>query len=131
MTPGKSVAQLISIAKDRISTLDPREVAAELATGGALLVDLRESEERSQHGVIPGALHAPRGLLEFYADEGSPQHRAEFRRDRRIILLSASGGRSALAADTLRILGYGNVAHLEGGVEAWRAAGQPIAAVTP
>jgi len=94
-----------------------------MADGGAVLVDLREPDERVQHGVIPGAVHAPRGMLEFYADPASSYHRPEFDPNRRTILHCASGGRSVLAADTLKQLGYGNVAHLEGGITAWKESG--------
>ena len=101
-------------------------MASEIDGGEALLVDIRETEERVQNGVIKGAVHAPRGMIEFYADPTTPYHRPEFQLDRRIILQCASGGRSALATDTLRTLGYSNVAHLEGGFKAWKEQGLPI-----
>lgn len=110
-------------------TLSVGQVADELA-GGALLVDLRETEERLRHGAIPGALHAPRGMLEFWADPTSPVHRPEFDPAARTILHCAVGGRSALAAATLQDMGYTNVAHVEGGFAAWKAAGRPVESVT-
>ena len=122
----KTAAQLVAEAKGRTENLTPGAVAAELATGEAVLVDLREPAERAQHGAIAGAVHAPRGMLEFYADPTSPYHRPEFDPGRRTILHCASGGRSALAADTLRQLGYSNVAHLEGGLNAWKEAGRAV-----
>ena len=122
----KTAAQLVAEAKGRTENLTPGAVAAELATGEAVLVDLREPAERAQHGAIAGAVHAPRGMLEFYADPTSPYHRPEFDPDRRTILHCASGGRSALAADTLRQLGYSNVAHLEGGLNAWKETGRAV-----
>ncbi len=73
-----------------------------------------------------GAIVGKLTKLEFYADPTSPYHRAEFDPQRRIILHCASGGRSALAADTLQQMGYSNVAHLDGGFKAWEAAGQPV-----
>jgi rhodanese-related sulfurtransferase len=124
----KTTATLIAEAKARIENLPAPAVAAALAGGDALLVDLREPEERVQHGSIPGAVHAPRGMLEFYADPTSPYYRPEFDPGRRTILFCASGGRSALAADALQGLGYANVAHLDGGLKAWREAGQPVEA---
>jgi rhodanese-related sulfurtransferase len=66
-------------------------------------------------------------MLEFYADPTSADHRTEFDPGRRTILDCASGGRSALAADTLRQLGYTRVAHLDGGLKAWRETGNPLA----
>lgn len=121
-----SALQRVRDAKQRVENLSVEAVARELE-GGALLVDLRESEERHQHGTIPGAVHMPRGMLEFYADATLPYHRPELERERRIILHCASGGRSALAADLLREMGYANVAHLDGGITAWAAAGRPVA----
>ena len=65
-------------------------------------------------------------MLEFYADETLPYHKPEFDRNKRIILHCASGGRSALAAATLKQMGYENVAHLDGGIKAWKEAGLPV-----
>jgi rhodanese-related sulfurtransferase len=87
----------------------------------SLVVDLREPEEVANTGTIPGAVHAPRGMLEFYADPSSPYHRPEFAPARRTIVYCASGGRSALAVETLQRLGYQNVAHLARGYTAWSA----------
>jgi rhodanese-related sulfurtransferase len=126
----KTTAHLIAEAKARIETLPPAEVAVELDGGDVLLVDLREAEERAQHGSIPGAIHAPRGMLEFAADPTSAYYRPEFDPDRRIILYCASGGRSALAADMLKVLGYDRVAHLKGGLRSWQEAGLPIESTT-
>ena len=120
----KTAAHLIADAKARVENLSPAAVAVELEDAGVLLVDLREAEERQSS--IPGAIHAPRGMLEFYADPTSAHHRPEFDPNRRTILYCASGGRSALAADMLQGLGYIQVAHLDGGLKAWQAAGLTI-----
>jgi rhodanese-related sulfurtransferase len=127
----KTAAELVAEAKQRIENLTADQVAQELERGEALLVDLREPDERAQQDAIPGAVHAPRGMLEWWADPTSPYHRAEFDPGRRIILHCASGGRSALAADTLRQLGYANVAHLDGGLKAWKEAGRAVEAARP
>jgi rhodanese-related sulfurtransferase len=113
------------MAKARVENLTVDEVAAELATGDAVLVDLREPEELATNGKIPGSVHVPRGMLEFRADPTSPYHQEPFDQSRRVIVHCASGGRSALAAVTLQDLGYGSVAHLEGGFTAWKEAGHP------
>jgi rhodanese-related sulfurtransferase len=120
----KTAAQMVQEAKQRVQNLTVEQVATELDQGNAVLVDIREPNEREQ-GAIPGSVGAPRGMLAFYADPSSPYHREEFDPNRRIILHCASGGRSALAADTLQQMGYTNVAHLDGGYKAWAAAGQP------
>ncbi len=122
----KSATQMVTDAKGRVENLSPATVGSELETGDVLLVDLREAEELRQHGRIAGAIYAPRGMLEFYADPASAYHRPDFDPDRRTILYCASGGRSALAADTLQALGYTHVAHLDGGLRAWQAAGLSI-----
>ena len=122
----KSATELVKEAKSRVTNLTVEQVAAELAKGDTVLIDLREPEERIQNGAIPGAMSAPRGMLEFYADPSSNYHRPEFDPTHRIILYCASGGRSALAADVLQQMGYSNVAHLDGGIKAWKEAQQPL-----
>ena len=122
-----TVVDLVTRAKAQVENLAPGQ-AAEEARAGAVLVDLREPAELERDGMIEGAVHAPRGMLEFYADPQSPYHREELAPGRRTILYCASGGRSALAARTLAELGYGDVAHLDGGIKAWRADGRPVVA---
>jgi rhodanese-related sulfurtransferase len=125
-TTPTSAARLVAEAKQRIENLTPDQVAAELEAGQVVLVDLREPAERAQTGAIPGAVHAPRGMLEFYADPTSPYHRPEFDPAQRTILYCAGGGRSALTAATLQQLGYSRVAHLDGGITAWTASGRDV-----
>jgi rhodanese-related sulfurtransferase len=122
----KTAAQLVQEAKAQLENLSPQQVASDLAKGNVLLVDIREPDEREQNGFIEGAVSAPRGMLEFYADPTSPYHRQELDPQKRVILQCASGGRSALAAMTLKQLGYSNVAHLDGGLKAWTEAGQKV-----
>jgi len=125
-TDTTTAAQMVAEAKTRVQNLTPDQVAAEIETSQPLLVDLREAEERAQSGAIAGSVHAPRGMLEFYADPTNPYHRAEFEPSRRTIVYCASGGRSALAADVLARLGYSNVAHLDGGFKGWAASGHGV-----
>ncbi|MGH3737866.1 MAG: rhodanese-like domain-containing protein [Micromonosporaceae bacterium] len=119
-----TAANLVAEAKSHVQNLTPEQVARE-AANGATVIDLREPAELGYEGMIDGAVHAPRGMLEFWADPTSPYHRQEFDPARRTILYCASGGRSALAARTLDGLGYTDVAHLDGGLKAWKAGGQP------
>jgi rhodanese-related sulfurtransferase len=119
----KTAAHLVAEAKALIENLSPEEVARELRHGHPLLVDVREPEERLAHGSIPGAIHAPRGMLEFSADPTSAYYRPEFDPFRRTILYCASGSRSALAVAAMQALGYTRVAHLDGGLKAWQEAG--------
>jgi rhodanese-related sulfurtransferase len=114
-----SAADLVAQAKAKVENLDVEQVAAELERGDVQVVDLRESEELAASGRIPGAVHIPRGLLEFKAAEAIDP-------SKRVILHCAVGGRSALAATTLETMGYTNVAHLDGGFTAWAQAGKPV-----
>lgn len=120
----KSAAELVAEAKQRVENLTPDDVEREMAAG-AVVVDLRESEELAG-GRIPGAVHVSRGMLEFRADPTSPYHDAALDPSARVILHCAAGGRSALAAVTLKEMGYDNVAHLDGGFGAWQGAGKPV-----
>jgi len=79
--------------------------------------------EWEQH--IAGAVQVPRGVLEFVADPTSPRHKAELDPARRVIVYCRSGGRGALAALTLKSMGFEDVANLDGGFNAWREAGPP------
>jgi rhodanese-related sulfurtransferase len=119
----KSALELVKEAKATIENLTPQQVESELASGNAVLIDIREAEELTQTGKIAGSTHAPRGMLEFYADPTLPYHKPIFEPSKRLILHCASGGRSALAAQTLTQMGYSNVAHLDGGIKAWKDAG--------
>jgi rhodanese-related sulfurtransferase len=122
-----SAAEMVATARGQVENLTADAVAGELRGVEVLLVDVREASEREEHGVIEGSVHVPRGLLEFWADPASPAHRAELRPEFRVIVHCASGGRSALATVALRDLGYRDVAHLDGGIAAWRDAGLPVA----
>ncbi len=116
---------MVAGARQRIDNLTPAEVATEL-DDGAVLIDLREEDELRAQGWIPDSVWAPRGMLEFWADSESRHHRAEFDPDRRVILYCSWGGRSALAAETLLQMGYRAVAHLDGGLRAWKESGRPV-----
>lgn len=123
---GQTAAGMVKAAKQRVENLSVDQVEREISDPDVVLVDIREAEERRATGAIPGAVHAPRGMLEFYADPTSPYHRAELDPERRIILYCASSGRSALATDMLRELGYSRAAHLDGGIKAWSDADKPV-----
>jgi rhodanese-related sulfurtransferase len=121
----KHASDLVAEAKAGLENLDPDAVEKAISGGDAVLIDLREPAELEEHGRIPGSVHVPRGMLEFRADTDSPYHQEPLDPSKRVILHCASGGRSALAARTLQAMGYGNVAHLDGGMAAWKDAGKP------
>ena len=120
-----SVMELVTAAKAAIENLAPNDVAEELRHGVVLLVDVREADETAR-GIVPGAILAPRGMLEFHADPGTPYHLEGFDPARRVIVYCAAGSRSALAARSLHTLGYRDVAHLDGGIKAWIEEGRPL-----
>lgn len=121
----RSVSELVAAAKAGIENLSPADVAAEIERGEVVIVDVREPAE-TEAGVIDGAIHAPRGMLEFHADASTPYHLEELAPERRVIVYCAAGSRSALAAAALQELGYRDAAHLEGGFKAWVEAGHPV-----
>lgn len=121
----KTVSELVEAAKERIENLDADAVEKELAQG-AIVVDIREPGELEAGGRIPGAVHIPRGMLEWRADTSSTYHQAPLDPEARVILFCAGGGRSALAAVALQDMGYKSVAHLESGFAGWKDAGKPV-----
>ncbi|MGI9051882.1 MAG: rhodanese-like domain-containing protein [Ilumatobacteraceae bacterium] len=125
MAVTKTASELVAEAKGRIENLTVEQLAAEIAAGDAVLVDLREPEELTANGKIPGSLNVPRGMLEFRADPTSSYHQEPLDPSKRVIVHCAAGGRSALAAATLQDMGYERVAQLEGGFNAWKQAGHP------
>ncbi|MDX1659356.1 MAG: rhodanese-like domain-containing protein [Nitriliruptorales bacterium] len=126
MPTTKTAVDLVAEAKTHISNLTVEEVAAALDGDDVRIVDIREPDEVQRDGQIPGAVLAPRGMLEFWADPTSPYHREEFSPEAPTILYCASSGRSALAVRTLQTLGYEDVGHLEGGLKAWKEHGRPV-----
>jgi rhodanese-related sulfurtransferase len=120
-----SAKDLVAAAKAEIENLSAADVATEIERPDVLLVDVREPGETA-NGVIPGAVLAPRGMLEFHADAATPYHLDGFEPARRVVLYCSAGSRSALAARTLQQLGYRDVAHLDGGFTAWKDEGRPV-----
>ncbi len=97
-----------------------------LQAGDVVFIDIRDLPELEQAGKIPGAIHASRGMLEFFADPESPYHKDVFVSGKKLLLYCASGGRSALAAQRLQEMGLNSVAHVGGGIKAWKDAGGPV-----
>jgi len=122
----KSAADLVAEAEAEIETLTVTEALVLHGRPGVTFVDIRDIRELGREGRIPGALHAPRGMLEFWADPDSPYHPEDFARDDRFVLFCAKGQRSALATQQLQRMGFGPVCHIGGGFAAWRDAGGPV-----
>lgn len=111
---------LVDQAKTMIDNLSPAELADELASG-TTVIDIRDFRELYTKGKIPGALHMPRGMLEFWIDPASEYYRDVFEPTKRYVLYCAGGGRSALAAKVMKDMGYLDVGHLEPGFGGWEA----------
>lgn len=113
---------LLAEANAAIEIVSVQDLPYHLEDPETILVDVRDTQERDQEGVIPGSVHAPRGLLEFQADPESPVYNADLKPDYRIICYCGTGGRSALAAKTLLDMGYRAAGSLAGGFAAWKSA---------
>ncbi|WP_371932433.1 rhodanese-like domain-containing protein [Pararhizobium sp. IMCC21322] len=123
----KSVADLVAEAEAEITALTPSQVQDLIAgKNPPVLIDIRDVRELSASGRINGAVHAPRGMLEFWADPESPYHRDVFSQNDSFVLFCAAGWRSALATKTLQDMGMTGLAHMGGGFTAWAEAGLPI-----
>ncbi|TVR06079.1 MAG: rhodanese-like domain-containing protein [Salinarimonadaceae bacterium] len=117
---------LLDEANAAIETLDVAAARALHGSEEVVFVDLRDPRELRREGVVPGAFHCPRGMLEFWIDPESPYHKPVFAQDRRFVFFCAAGWRSALAAKTAQDMGLSPVAHIAGGFSAWREAGAPV-----
>ena len=123
----KPIFGAVDALKQNLENLSVADLKREIAERkNLLLVDIREIQETVDLGTIPGAVHAPRGMLEFWADPASPYYRDWFKEDKRIVVFCAGGGRSAFAAQALIDMGYKDVAHLDPGFNGWKKAGEPV-----
>ena len=119
--------ELIARAMAEIETVSLEKAQTLLDDPDTVFVDIRDVRELEREGMIPNALHAPRGMLEFWVDPESPYFKPVFGEGKRFILYCASAWRSALATETLQRMGLPRVAQLEGGFSAWKQAELPIA----
>lgn len=115
----KTGAQLVEEAKKRITEVTPQQVREMRQRGeDAVYLDVREPNEYNL-GHLPGAMHVPRGQLETKLEGMLP-------RGRKVVVYCAGGSRSALAADTLKQMGYGDVASMSGGFRQWAESGGDV-----
>lgn len=129
--PHVTLATLLRAANEAVETISADTAQTLLGAPDVIFVDVREGNELNRDGIIPGALHAPRGLIEFYADPASPMHNAALGSDKKVVVYCASGGRSALAGKTLQDMGVEPVLNLAGGFGAWRDAGGAVSRHDP
>lgn len=122
------VEELVAKANEQVEVWSPEKAIGAAGKGNAVLVDVRDIRELDREGRIVEAVHAPRGMLEFWFDPACRYHREIFSQaDKTYVLFCAMGWRSALAAKSLKDMGFENIAHVEGGFFALKEAGAEIA----
>ena len=128
----KSVQSMVDEVMEEIVTYTVDEARELYGQPDVVFVDLRDVRELERDGTIPGAFHAPRGMLEFWVDPASPYHKKVFSEPgKRYVLFCAAGWRSALATVTMLEMGVEDVGHVDGGFTAWKAAGAPVGTKAP
>lgn len=113
-------------ADAEVTSVSAAEAMEMALTGDAVLVDIRDIRELGREGRIPGALHAPRGMLEFWIDPESPYHKEAFAEEKTYIFMCAGGLRSLLATQTAQNMGMKPVVNMAGGFSAWKEAGGAV-----
>jgi rhodanese-related sulfurtransferase len=121
--------ELVARAEAEVETISAAQAQALIGTAGVTFIDLRDIRELWREGKIPGAVHVPRGMLEFWIDPESPYHKPLFAEERRFVFYCNLGWRSALAAQVAQLMGLAGVCHLGGGFTAWCEAGGAVEAV--
>lgn len=121
----KGYKQLLAEAEKKTRGISAEAAQARLGDPDTVFVDIRDARELERDGMIPGAFHAPRGMLEFWVDPESPYYKPVFTADKTYVLYCAADWRGVLAAATLGEMGLPNVLHLEGGFSEWKKAGRP------
>ena len=121
----KTVKEYLAEANKMVPKLSVGEAIAWHETGKGIFIDIRDGLTIKNTGTIPGALHIPRGFIEFAADDSTDLHYSTLKRDSTIVLMCMAGGMSALAGKTLIEMGYRHVVN-GGGFNAWRDAGGPV-----
>jgi rhodanese-related sulfurtransferase len=122
---------LLDEANAKVRTVPVAEAVHLHGREDVVFVDLRDPRELEREGRIPGAVHCPRGMLEFWIDPESPYHKPVFAQDKTYLFFCAAGWRSALSAATAQDMGLQPVAHMEGGFTAWKNAGGTVETVEP
>jgi rhodanese-related sulfurtransferase len=121
----KSAKDLVEAANAVVPRITLEQAQELIAKGNTLVVDVRDAHEVEQSGKVAGAVHVPRGMLEFRADPESPYHDQNFAKDKTVIVYCASGGRSALSGQALKELGYAEVYNL-GAFKDWAEGGGAV-----
>ena len=128
MNVKKGYKQLVAEAEQQIQAINSSELKERLKSldESMVIIDLRDVREVKREGKIPGSLHIPRGMLEFWVDPESPYYRAEFDKALELVLYCNKGWRSALSAQSLQNMGIESIVHLKGGMEQWQKDGGTV-----
>ena len=127
----RGIKQLVADAYAEIETVQAADALKLKDDPNVVMVDLRDIRELQRDGRVPGAFHAPRGMLEFWVDPESPYHKEIFASGKKFVFFCAGGLRSALAAQAVQNMGLEPVCHIEGGFRAWKDAGGAVETVPP
>ncbi|MEO9685696.1 MAG: rhodanese-like domain-containing protein [Tateyamaria sp.] len=121
-----TAADMVSTARARIREVETKDAIAMVDDPDVVIVDIRDIRERQRSGYIPGSVHAPRGMIEFWVDPDSPYFKEVFgQADKTYLFHCASGWRSALTVATLQDMGF-DAAHLREGFSTWETQGGPV-----
>ncbi len=121
-----TAAQMVSDARARVEEIETTDLIVMLDDPNVVVVDIRDVRERQRSGFIPGSIHAPRGMIEFWVDPDSPYFKEAFAQDgKKFVFHCASGWRSALTTATLQDMGF-EAAHLKEGFSTWEKQGGPV-----
>ena len=125
------IDDLLAQARRRLTRVDP-DAARTAIDAGAVLIDIRAESQRERDGVVPGSVFIARNVLEWRCDpDGSHRDARVADPGRRLIVMCDAGFQSSLAAATLHELGHADATDLDGGFQAWRAAGLPVEPLDP
>jgi len=120
-----NVKQMMETANAAVPRITPEQAKEMMAKGNTLVIDVRDMPEVEKSGKVAGAVHVPRGMLEFRADPETPYYDNNFDKHKTIILYCASGGRSALSGKVLKEMGYNDVYNL-GAFKDWADSGGSV-----
>lgn len=122
----KGYKQMLAEAEALVASVSAGDMAGRLEDADIVMVDIRDPRELQREGMIPGAFHAPRGMLEFWIDPESPYAKPQFQSGNRFVFYCASGWRSALSARVAQEMGLTGVSHIDDGFTGWKKAGGPV-----
>ena len=122
----KRVKDMVAEANAEVEHTPAAELLGQNEAEGVTFVDLRDVRELDREGMIPGAYHCPRGMLEFWIDPESPYAKEKFQTGNKFVFYCASGWRSALSAKIAQDMGLENVSHITDGFGGWKKAGGPV-----